>query len=99
MLNGPLPRLAMVVKDQVTGEVIVLPAVSLAPLTVAVYALELASAAFGVSVAVLVELLYVTVDATVLLEESFSTKETVEDCTGSLNVAVTVAVVLTLVAL
>src|SRR5260370_1377139 len=98
MLNGPGPRLAMVVKDQVTGEVIVLPDRSLAPLTVAVYVLELPSAALGVSVAALVELLYVMADAPVLWAGPFSTKEMVEAWSGALKVAVAVVVVLPLVA-
>ena len=46
-----------VVKVQVYGLVIGSPAVSLAPLTVAVYFVEFARAALGVKVAVFVELL------------------------------------------
>ena len=48
---------AAVVNDQETAEVMGSPALSVAPLTVAVYVVELARAALGVRVAVLLELL------------------------------------------
>ena len=48
---------AAVVNDQETAEVMGSPALSVAPLTVAVYVVELAKAALGVRVAVLLELL------------------------------------------
>ena len=51
IVHGQPVALAAVVNVQLTGS-IALPAVSLAPLSVTVYVVEVASAALGVSVAV-----------------------------------------------
>jgi hypothetical protein len=89
---------APVVKDHVKGRAIGSPAVSLAPLTVAVYFVELAKAVLGVHVTVLADALYDIVVETVP-ELLFSVKLMVLDCTASLNVAVTAELVATPVAL
>jgi hypothetical protein len=82
---------AIVVKVQETGA-ITFPERSLAPLTIAVYVVEVASAELGVSVAVFVVLLYPIVPATAP-PGPVSVNTMLPDCTGLLNVAV--AVVLT----
>jgi hypothetical protein len=87
-----------VVNDQVAGAVIALPAVSFAPLTVAVYCAPLANAADGVNVAFWVALSYDVVPLIAVADESLRVIEIVLDWTGSLNVAVTLLVVGTPVA-
>src|SRR4051812_9943977 len=71
---GPVPTAAAVVKDQVTGVAMALPAASFAPETVAVYVVLATRAADGVRVAVWATASYATAAGTVLLAESLSTK-------------------------
>src|SRR5579884_3191988 len=78
-----------VVKVHVTG-VMVLPAASWAPLTVAVYAVPCASAADGVKVAVRDGPSYVVVPGTTVPLPSLRTNEILLAVTVSLNVVVTV---------
>src|SRR5689334_14909538 len=89
--HGQPELLADVVNVQVTG-VITLPLGSAALLTVAVYCVEADRAAPGVKVAVCVELLYDVDPVTVVLPGPVRLIVTLEDVTGSLNVAVTVVV-------
>src|SRR5690348_2737291 len=66
-----------------------LPDVSSTPLTVAVYVVNGFRAAYGVSVAVLVPALNVSVPGTFALLGSFSTSATDAPWTGFVNVALT----------
>src|SRR5689334_19655004 len=84
-----------VVKDQVTGAAMALPARSLAPLTVAVYVADGLRAAAGVKVAVRVAGSYPTDPATGLPAASLTATDTVAGWTASVNVADTAALVLT----
>src|SRR5438309_9188872 len=73
MVTGPRFAAAAVLNDQLTGAAITLPLASWAPLTVAVYVMELARGALGVSVTVWFVSLYETVAAKVLLLLSLRT--------------------------
>src|SRR5438046_956707 len=94
---GGVVSATTVVKDHETGALMALPATSFAPLTVAVYVVDGASGALGVSVAVWVASLYATVAVTGLFAASFRVKVK-PDWIDSLKVAVTVVFAGTLVA-
>jgi len=86
-----------VVKDHETG-VITFPPESVAPLTVAVYVVDVRRGAFGLNVAVTLGPSYVTVPATLTLLGSLRTKLIDADVTGSLKVALMLAFGATFVA-
>jgi len=96
MEHGHAELTAEVVNDQLTA-VMTFPLASAAPLTVAVYTVEVASPLVGVNVAVRLVPSYVVVPPTAVPLEFFKVMEIVEDCTASLKVAVTVVLVGTLV--
>src|SRR5262245_54767499 len=76
----------------------VFPAVSLTPLSVAVYVTLPFNGALGCRAASFAALLYVTFDGTTALAASFNTKDMLAWLIGSLNVASTGAAVETRVA-
>src|SRR3954453_9706776 len=98
MEQGQGPTGAAVVNDQDVA-VMVLPAASVAPLTLTVYVVPAASAADGVKVAVRVAALYAVVPATAAPAAVLRPMTTVEAVTSSLKPARTAVPVDTPVAL